>query len=424
MRFQYFLLLIAAGLICGTVSANASSETTLYEFNLGSGDGYQPVAGLITDSGGNLYGTTMLGGANCGADGCGTVYELISGNGGKTWTEAVLYSFKGTTDGAFPEGSLVFDTKGNLYGTTSGGGTSRAGTIFELSPPAKRPGAWTETTLYNFPTANDGYFPVSLIIDSSGNLYGAEPGYPKGFGNVFELSPSGSSWSFKTLYSFQGGAKHDGTWPVGSVVLSPWGSIYGVTTAGGTGAGCRADGCGTVFQLTPQTNGTWKEKVTYAFTGESDGGVPVGIALDPTNRIWYGATAQGGTNNNSGTVFQVSAVKGGGWAEAVIYNFGGSDGLSLPQANVTVDGKGNVYGTTFVSIDGTGDGGIYKLAPPQGDGDWTEVTQYEFSGGSGGGSGPTSLVLNNAQSAVLGATEYGGLASSGGMVFKVVVTAK
>jgi uncharacterized repeat protein (TIGR03803 family) len=424
MRLQYLFLVAVAVLACMVVPASAgSSSQTLYEFNPGTGDGYQPVAGLIADSKGNLYGTTLLGGSACGSEGCGTVYELVSGNGGTTWSESILYNFQGVPDGAYPQGSLVFDAKGNLYGTTSGGGSSRAGTVFELSPPTGNGKSWTETVLYNFTTANDGYFPVSLVIDSSGNLYGAEPGYPNAFGNVFELSPNGSSWSLNVLYSFQGGAKHDGTWPVGSVVLSPWGDIYGVTTAGGTGAGCDADGCGTIFQLAPQKNGPWKEKVTYAFTGESDGGVPVGIALNKSTRVWYGATAQGGATNN-GTVFQMSPVTGG-WSESVVYSFGGADELSLPQTNVTIDGKGNVYGTTYQSFNGDGIGGVFKLTPPQSQGEnWTEATQYEFSGGSGGGIGPTALVLNNAQSAVIGATEYGGLSSSGGMVFKLIVTAK
>jgi len=422
MRLQRFLLRTIAAMgamsVAASVAFASQSGTGLYQFQAGTGDGYAPVAGVIADADGNLYGTTMYGGTACGTDGCGTVFELTPSNGGSTWTESVLYSFQGAPDGAFPAGALVFDKKGNLYGTTSGGGTFRGGTIFQLSPPAEQGGAWTETVLYDFAAPNDGYFPVTLAIDGLGNLYGAEPGYPGSFGNVFEFSPpasKGGNWSFNVLYQFKGGAKHDGTRPVGGLVYSPWGNIYGVTAAGGTGSGCNADGCGTAFQLAPLKNGSWREKVLYMFSGGSDGGIPVGLSLSRPTRTLYGATAIGGNSTSAGVVFQLAPQKGGGWLESTLYSFGEADGLSLPQAGVVTDVSGNVYGTTYVSADGRG--AVFKLAP-QASG-WVETTEWEFTGGADGGNNPSSLLLSGTQLSVYGTTEYGGL-PGGGVVFKVV----
>ena len=424
MRRQHFILPVIATLaaICMLSPAAPASqwETAIYQFRPGTGDGYAPAAGLIADAKGNLYGTTMFGGAACGLDGCGTVYELSPSNGGRTWTETVLYSFQGAPDGAFPAGALVLSGQGSLYGTTSGGGASRAGVIFQLTPPAEQGGSWTETVLYNFTAPNDGYFPVTLTMDGSGNLYGAEPGYPGGFGSVFELSPGGGgSWTFSVLYNFLGGAEHDGTRPIGALVLSPWGSLLGVTAAGGSGSGCNADGCGTVFQLVAQKNGSWKERVVYMFSGGSDGGVPVGLSMDRPSRTFYGATAYGGDSTGDGVVFQLAPQKGGGWTEATVFTFGQSSDLSRPNSAAAADALGNLYGTTYLST--AGDGGVYKLSPPQQQGGaWTETVQYQFSGGADGGNNPSALLLSGTQQSVFGATEYGG-SDEGGVVFKVVL---
>lgn len=417
-RFVLRAITASAAMLMAGCLAFAQSETAIYQFQPGTGDGYTPVAALIADASGNLYGTTLFGGSACGANGCGTVFELTPNNG--SWTETVLYSFQGASDGAFPAGALVLDKKGNLYGTSSGGGKFRAGTIFKLSPPAKKGHPWTEAVLHAFSATNDGYFPVTLSIDSLGNLYGVEPGYPVTFGKVFELSPpakKGGAWPFNVLYQFKGGAQHDGTRPVGGVALSAWGNLYGVTATGGLGSGCNADGCGTVYQLTPRKNGSWTEKVLYMFTGGTDGGVPVGLYLDGPVRTLYGAAALGGNSTDSGVVFQLYPQKGGGWLESTIYSFGGTDGLSLPETGVITDTSGNVYGTTYLSASGSG--AVYMLSPQQG-GNWTETTEYEFTGGANGGNGPSGLLLNQAQNSVFGTTEYGGT-NGGGVVFNLTL---
>jgi uncharacterized repeat protein (TIGR03803 family) len=190
--FTKWLLTITVTIMLACDASAADLEKTIFRFH--GSDGAWPRAGLIADAAGNLYGTTMLGGSACGtaekkSNGCGTVFELTPTNGGRAWTETVLYAFKGGKDGGQPQGSLVFDAAGDLYGTTSYGGATNQGAVFQLSPPAQQGGAWTEAVIYSFSSYNDGFFPVSLIIDQQGNLYGEEPGYPDTYGDVFELSP-------------------------------------------------------------------------------------------------------------------------------------------------------------------------------------------------------------------------------------------
>ena len=223
------------------------TPTALYYFT-GGADGSTPLSGVIFDQSGNLYGTTEDGGAY----GCGTVYELSPN--GSSWTEQVLYSFHcEESDGQNPIGGLIFDTAGNLYGTTNFGGANHGGTVFELSPAGA--GNWTFHLLYSL--AYNGtvdfliYGPTgTLAMDSSGSLYGTTlmDGTHAG-GSVFKLSPSGGSWTYTDLHDFQGGA--DGGNPFGNVVLDASGNIYGTAGVGGSGGGCDGLGCGVVWEITP-----------------------------------------------------------------------------------------------------------------------------------------------------------------------------
>ena len=257
----------------------------LHDFGSGN-DGEGPGIGdLIWDQQGNIYGTTVSGGI--GAH--GTVYELTpSGNG---YTESVLYSFSGP-DGADPYAGLVFDNKGNLFGTTSIGGSNGSGTVFELIYVVGV--GWTEHVLYSFQNASDGQWPQGgLIFDASGNLYGATAdGGSNGGGTVFELSPSGDTWTFKLLYSFSGK-----NWcGPGALTMDGAGNLYGATQCGGI------DDNGSVFKLS-NTQNDWVYTSLHDFTG-ADGWLPAGNVSIDTDGTLYGTTYGGGDHGN-GTIWMI-----------------------------------------------------------------------------------------------------------------------
>lgn len=309
---------------CGVVFEITPSghEKVLYAFAGGS-DGAEPQGGVIRDEEGNLYGTATTGGTGFG----GVVFK-ITPRGRKK----VLYSFMDGNDGGAPETGVIRDRKGNLYGTTDLFGRYACGTIFKLAPDG------TETTLYAFTGGSDGFFPNGLILDKAGNLYGTTlDGGAHGSGTVFSLAPDGT---FTTLYSF--GASGDGVQPAAGVIADKAGNLYGTTDEGG------AHDSGAVFRLAP--DGT--ETLLYSFNGGSYAWYPNGLIADKRGNF-YGTTQYGGSancfDNGCGSVFKL-APDGTG---TVLYAFaGGSDG-GRPYAGVTRDSAGNLYGTT--SRGGTGD---------------------------------------------------------------------
>jgi uncharacterized repeat protein (TIGR03803 family) len=336
----------------GTVfEVSASGENILYNFPGSSFDGSQPESGLISDAAGNLYGTTISGG-NVQA---GTVYELSPGPGG-TWTESVLYAFKGNTDGAYPMNALALDKLGNLYGTTYSGGAEFVGTVFELTNSG---GVWSENILHSFQRDGiDGQNPNAVVLDSAGNLYGTTlyGGNVNGFGTVFEMSQNNGVWTETVLYNFQYyQGNDDGAYPYAGVTLDESGNLYGTTNYGGSGTDCSPGSCGAVYEL-QQSNGTWTESVLYSFKAGQDGSFPVaGITLDAAGNL-YGTTSFGGGGScningilGCGTVFRLRN-SGGGWVEDV-FRFNGTNGAN-PQAGVILDKEGDVVGTTLYG--GTG----------------------------------------------------------------------
>ena len=279
---------------CGTVfkvsnTGSGWTETVLYRFTGGT-DGGLPTGDLIFDSSGNILGTTELGGFphSCNTLGCGTVYKLS--NSGGSWTETVLYQFLGTSDGAFPNSGVVFDTSGNLYGTTFAGGSHNDGTVFQLKPSGS---GWTKNTLYTFQGQSDGEGPdTGVIFDPAGNLYGTTSGTSQG-GTVFELT--GGNWTFKALYDFTTG--NGG--PIGGALLrDASGNLYGTTQEDGS------QRLGTAFQLTP-SGGGWTYTLLHDFTGGNDGELPYnGLVFDTSGNL-YGTASLGGVNGQ-GVVFEVT----------------------------------------------------------------------------------------------------------------------
>jgi len=324
-------------------------EATIYTFK-GAPDGSGPNGGLVIDKANNLYGTTQLG----GNQGAGTAFALspLSQPGG-AWTETIIHSFDDSpTDGQSPLAGLVSDAAGNLYGTTvsSGSGTPQLGTAFELSPPSQPGGTWSETILYNFGAyQGDATGPgAPLIFDSAGNAYGttaAGGAIPPGRGTVFELSPpsqAGGAWTETILHSFS--APNDGFAVSTGLTITPSGALLGTAPEGG-GLNNR----GVVFALAPPSSpgGTWNYALIHTFGAQPDGSTPQSrlTLLPGKNPVLYGTTQRGGALGD-GTVYQLTPpAPGGTWTETPIYNFsGGSDGAS-PQAGVIVHDYA-LYGTT------------------------------------------------------------------------------
>ncbi|MGH9500406.1 MAG: choice-of-anchor tandem repeat GloVer-containing protein [Terriglobales bacterium] len=398
------ITLLAIFLAAASLAASASDKV-LYSFK-GGDDGANPSGGLVADRMGNLYGTTDGGGGACN---CGTVFVLSPpGKPGGDWVESILYRFPGGNDGASPEAPMIFDMAGNLYGTTLHGGAANDGTVFKLAPPAAPGESWTETTLYQFKGGQDGDYPIaSLVFDTAGNLYSTTlfGGGPPQAGIVFQISPPavpGNSWTETVLHRF--GHGRDGGDPEGALLIDKHGALYGTTMSGvvfklsppapgqeqWTERGLYdfsgfADGSepsyimasggavygaatlggnvnhGTIFQLIPQA-GTWKENTLYSFQGGSDGGLPIGQLLRDRAGTLYGTTYAGQQPDN-GTVFRLSPPAGAGtWTKTILHEFGGKGDGTTPTGGVIKGKAGALYGTTN-NGGAFGLGVVYAVAP-------------------------------------------------------------
>jgi len=355
-------------------SGGAWKFTDLYDFQ-GSPDGNASTAGLVQDASGNLYGTTLSGGPknpNCYESGCGTVFELAPGKNG-SWKETVLHSFQTLkTDGCAPFGGVILDSMGNLYGTTLGCGAYGDGTVYELSPAHN--GRWKFRLLHSFSgSKKDGAVSQSTpLMDAGGNLYGTtayggshpeacqNKPLPPGCGVVWELVPGKDGhWQEKVLYSFAGG-ENDGANPPEGVAMDQQGNLYGVTKFG-------APFQGTAYRLTPGQSG-WTETVLHKFpTGNNDGTYPVGIPTLDVQGNLFGVTGDGG-EAGLGTIWELSPGKGRAWSETVLFSFaeGGTSQPNAPYAGVILDANGNLYGTTVEGgsgCEGFGCGAVYRFSP-------------------------------------------------------------
>ena len=356
------------------------------------------------------------------------------------------------TDGAEPSSGVIFDSKGNLYGTTSIGGATNCvegcGTVFMLSPPSRGSADWTENVLYAFCSSGnctDGGAPQSLIADSHGNLYGTTQRGGTGYGSygtIFELSPpSGGSgtWTETVLHSFcpAGPNCTDGAYPLGTLILDAAGNLYGAVGGGG---GENGTGAGMIFELSPPKGGqgAWAYNVLHAFCRGgfntcSDGSTPTSLLFDSGGNL-YGTTLYGGTSlsdcfgGSCGTVFELSPPMGGSgaWTHTVLYSFCAvakcADG-AFPYSfgGLAFDSGGNLYGTTYAggtnasACNNAGCGVVFKLTPPRGSGEWTETTLYSFcsSANCADGQLPFGGVTFGSAGNLYGTTEYGGERQSG-----------
>jgi uncharacterized repeat protein (TIGR03803 family) len=420
LRARFVFFAASAFLIGAVVARAADSLSILHQFD--NSGGYSPGGDLISDSAGNLYGTTFSGGEvseNCLQD-CGVVFE-VSPSGGQ-WTYQILYSFTGGSDGGEPSGRLALDSKGNLYGTASAGGTvnetycpAGCGTVFELSPSA---GRWTFALLHSF-SGSDGMTPISgLTLGGARNLYGAaEYGGSAGGGVVFELSPSGSNWTFSILHSFD--TWKYGFFPFTGIAVDGAGNLYGGARAGGSSNSfCSSqNGCGTVFRIS--ASGVFSVVHVFQGTTHGDGWFPTGtLAIDSSGNV-YGTTSFGGTAFNfcgsgCGTVYELSPSSGK-WKKKAIRKFTGSDG-SGPRGGVTLDTAGDVLGTTQFG-GANGEGTIFRFAHGRNNKGWKFTSLYSFTGNADGGQ-PTVGVIADSLGNLYGASQAA-IAPFQGAVFEL-----
>lgn len=408
--------------------AQAWTLTTLYSFCAQDkcADGEFPVAGLVQDSAGNLYGTTETGGGgDCNQGfGCGAVFELSPN--GKKWSYRVLHSFcYACGDGVFPAAGLILDTSGNLYGATEAAGPdNERGIVFRLSPNANR-SKWKEKILHVFTGTPDGDGPITrlayqgqetgALYDGSSPLYGATAtGGAANRGGVYELYHGGYGGLHEhVIYSFceSGSTCADGWEPSGDLLFDAAGHLYGETFFGGSGGG------GTVFALSPGGKKNWTESLLYSFCSAancSDGDTPQGqLAMDAHGRLFGTTEADSG---EGGTVFKL-AQKHGAWQEAVLHPFctvgNCADGY-LPVAGVIIDPLGNLFGTNELGGTG-GEGTVFKLSG----GNLSTIYDFCSLQGCADGSVPGAPLIMDSSGNLYGTTSQGGAVANAGTVFEL-----
>jgi uncharacterized repeat protein (TIGR03803 family) len=403
---------LASLMLSLVLPASAQTIKVLHDFGVTASDGNLPSGTLLKDSAGNLYGMTSAGGAH----NLGTVYRLSPTSTG-SFKETILHSFAGgSAAGAFPEGPLVRDSVGNLYGVTSVGGIRATvcnssagpgcGVVFKLTPTST--GQWAEAVLHGFTGTDGGNSFAGLVRDSKGNFYGATSvGGSKGLGTVYKLSLTSTGWKETVLHSFTGNS--DGATPFifeTALTLDGLGNIYGSTYQGG------AANAGVVFELTPQTSGAWTEKILYTFQGGADGSQPLcGVILDKSGNV-YETTLRGGTSIGSGTVFKLTAANA--YAKTILHDFNVlTDPAKEAPHTLIFDANGNLFGTTEYAL--------YKLTP--GSTGWSETALWVFGNSQDQGANTVyEPAIVDAQGNFWGATLWGGQAGSltGGVAWEVI----
>jgi uncharacterized repeat protein (TIGR03803 family) len=359
------LAIVSLLLVLAPAGWAGSKYKVLHNFK-GGEDGIEPHGNLVFDAAGNLYGTTAQGGGISAChgqyNGCGIVFQLEPRSSGQ-WEENILYGFaNGSTGGVGLEGNLVLDAAGNVYGTAYYGGSDFQGTVFELTPGSA---GWSGKTIYAFcPSGCDGGgSPASgVIFDDAGNLYGTATagGTAGGGGVIFKLAPSNGTWTESALYNFCPYDTCSGGWYPWGLTRTANGDLYSTTTYGGNffWPCTPGDGCGAVFKFSPKSG---EYTALHRFDGR-DGAFPnSAVVLDSQGNV-YGTTVNDGAFG-CGTVFQVSPKSEGGWTYNVLYNLR----LTATTGSLAIDSAGNLYGASSGMVGGTCQnqvsGEIFKLSP-------------------------------------------------------------
>ena len=414
------LVIVFAMTVVAVSAMQAQTFTVIHSFT-GGGDGSYPASNLVMDKAGNLYGTTG-GGGNPGCGGyCGTVFRLKYLNSG--WVLTPLYRFQGGSDGSEPLAGVVVGPDGSLYGTTAegGGGTcsdgAGCGTVYKVRPSPTQPRTpldpWNETVLYRFSGGADGARPQSdLVLDKAGNLYGTTYAGGQfgtycsiGCGVAFELTPSGGTWTGSVIHAFAG-YNQDGQFPTSGMIFDAAGNLYGTTFQGGT------IGNGTVYELTP-SGSKWTNTVLYDIDPEDGYGVdPIaGLVFDSSGNL-YGATSAISIPSEA-SVFQL-APSNGKWAFNPIYGLGESRGSYGPWGRLAMDAAGNFYGTTYGS-GAYGLGSVFKLT--YSNGSWVPTVLHDFSGADG--CRPEAGVTLDAYGNIYGTTSACGSGEGNGVAWEI-----
>ena len=414
MRRLRWLALASIAVLVLSGSLSATSYQVLYSFAKGQ-DGTSPWGGVAMDGSGNLFGVTAAGGDFSG----GTVFEL-SYSPQSGWTKAILHSFNYLADGENPDGTLVFDSAGNLYGTTPGKGPQGVGTVYELSPNGN---GWDFILLF------DEGVHGGVVLDKAGNVYA-----PLGFGQynagaIGQLSPSQSGWNYSAIFSFcfHRPQCFDGIEPQAPLAWDAAGNLYGNTLYGGIfpyPSPCFSDeGCGLVFQLRPRPDGTWADHILHWFGGFGTDGAMVnpGLVVDGKGNV-YGTTFLGGPNFFSGTVYELSPKDPGLWGQSVgyvenqIYTFPDCALGCGPFGVLARDNAGNLYGAAGGGnpLCGGDCGVVFRLSP-QRDGTWKYTMLHAFN--SSDGAGPNGVTMGT-DGNLYGTTTAGGQ-YNGGVVFEI-----
>ena len=379
LRCLLFALALAVALISPTGAGAAPKYKVLHAFTSGGGIG----GSLTLGAKGNLYGTTG-----------GTVFELTPEAGGK-WHLTTLHKFSiygNGGEGLMDTNGLLLDSAGNLYGTTqAGGGSYTYGTVFELT---RGPGRWKENVIHRFGLHDPARGPwAGVAMDKAGNLYGTA-------GAAYELTPSSQGWREIVLHDFNC-ENGDGCDPYAGLIMDALGNLYGTTQHGGSSQNCDG-GCGTVYQLAPGSDGNWSETILHSFSAYNDGAFPGlgALYLDGSGNL-YGTTT-------SGTIFELKPGSDG-WRFVVLYTITGGSNGTEPDAGLVMDQAGNLYGTT---IDG-GEidcGVVFKLAPGS-KGKWIYTVLHSFTGNDG--CSPAANLILDSKGNLYGTTALGGTGGYG-----------
>jgi uncharacterized repeat protein (TIGR03803 family) len=355
MRIFSFLASIGISLACAAAQTALPTLTTIYSIT-GGNDGVNPQSALVADASGVLYGTTFIGGPYSR----GALFSLTPpAAAGGAWTPAVLHTFAGRGDGANPVAPMVMDKNGVLYGSTIGSNGVSFGTIFMVTPPTTPGGAWVERTIWNFTLPNGIQPEGALYLTKSGILIGTARYGGGGFGTIFALKPPpppSTGWTFYLLHSFTG---LDGTAPSARFIADKYGALYSTTYKGG--AADFGTVYKLTPPATPGAG--WTETVLHNFTGGTDGGNPASGLTQGANGVFYGATQYGGaTGLGTLFSLTPPATPGGAWTQKVLHSFsGGTDGAQ-PFSDLLLTAKGALIGTTSAG-GVAGAGNVFALSP-------------------------------------------------------------